>query len=116
MSEQSTQADESRYPEAGDWVLVWGQVKAGNTHPEDVIVEFFSHSEQYACDVRTDQVVITQELPEFASRCTALFWFAGGDNELLIRCARHLHHGKLHRDTSGDTYADGQVVGHIEEG
>lgn len=112
MSEQSS---ESRYPEPGDWVLVWGQVREGNTHPEDVIVEFFSHSEQYACHVRTDRVVTNQELPEFATRCTALFWFAGGDNELLIRCARHLHHGKKHRDSSGDVYTEDLVVGHMEE-
>lgn len=109
-------SDETKtYPKAGDWVQVWGQVRPGPTAPDDVIVEFFSHTEQYNCHVLTDRVVFTGERPEFASTCTALFRFAGGDNGMFVRCARHEGHGKKHRDSGGTKYAESEVVGHIEE-
>ena len=102
-------------PKAGDWVLVWGQLHPRSTHPEDVSIEFSSHSEQYLADVRVDWVELADHLPEFARTCTALFQFAGGDNGLFVRCERHEGHGKKHRDTAGNKYAESQVVGYMEE-
>jgi hypothetical protein len=106
---------EKKYPGEGDWVLVWGQILRRKTHPEDVCVEFFSHNEQYHCDVRIDRVRIVDEQPDFITACTALFRFAGGANGLIVRCARHDQHGGKHRDSGGTLYDDSQVIGYIEE-
>jgi hypothetical protein len=107
--------DEKRYPAAGDWVQVWGQVREGLTHPEDVMVEFFSHSEQWAGHIKTDRVVFTGEVPDFVETCTALLKFAGGDNGLLVRCVLHHGHDKKHRDKADTRYGEDMVVGYIEE-
>jgi hypothetical protein len=106
---------EKKYPGEGDWVLVWGQILRGPTHPEDVRVEFFSHNEQYHCDVRTDRVRTVDEQPDFITTCTAMFRFAGGVNGLFVRCVRHERHGGKHRDGGGTLYDESQVIGYIEE-
>lgn len=111
-------ADRKQHPEKGDWVQVWGQVAeidAPGVHPEDVLVEFFSHSEQYRCHVRKDRVEAASELPAFVTACTALFLFAGGRNGLFVRCALHAQHGGKHQDSAGDTYDKAAVVGYMEE-
>jgi len=107
--------DKPRYPEEGDWVLVWGQIRRGRTHPEDVLVEFFSHNEQWAGHIRTDRVVISDLQPDFVTTCTAMFRYAGGANGLFVRCALHEGHSKKHRDSGGTLYNDDDVVGHFEE-
>jgi molybdenum cofactor biosynthesis enzyme MoaA len=105
--------DEQRYPQAGDWVQVWGQVRRGETHPEDVLVEFFSHSEQWAGHVRTDRVVWTPgEAPDFVYQCTRLHLTA---NDALRRCIKHDGHGGKHRDNRGTKFTDDEVAGYIEE-
>ena len=105
--------DERRYPGEGDWVLVWGQIQAGQTHPEDVIVEFFSHMEQYECHVKTDRIVINDrdELPDFAQECTDLFEYKP---DKLIRCILHHDHGQPHRDRKGRTWVDEESYGYVE--
>jgi hypothetical protein len=110
-----TEGTDKRYPEKGDWVLVWGQVREGKTHPEDVIIGFASHSEQYECHIKTDAVVVTVDQPDFVRTCTAMFEFMGGPNGLFVRCALHEQHGEKHRDSAGTTYEESDVVGYFEE-
>jgi len=100
-------------PEEGDWVQVWGQIIRGKTHPEDVLVEFFSHNEQYSCHVKTDRIVYTGEQPEFVETCTALHEVM--KTHLFARCTQHNDHAGDHVDIEGVTFSESQVVGYIEE-
>jgi hypothetical protein len=102
-------------PGAGDWVMIWAQVKDGGGHPEDIAVFVESHNERYLAIVRRDRVMAGEGVPDFVRRCAALFEFAGGPNELLVRCEMHDGHGGEHRDASGKHHEDDRVVGHFEE-
>lgn len=55
----------------GDWVLCWGQVLDKRSHPEDAVVEFFSHNEQWSGDVRRDRIE-QADVPDFAVQCLHL--------------------------------------------
>lgn len=99
----------------GDWVQVWGQVKNERTHPEDVLVEFFSHSEQWSGHVRKDRVV-KAETPDFVYRCTAMT--ETHDKAAYIRCDRHDGHGGLHQSGGGLNmldWAETSTKGYFEE-
>ncbi len=76
----------------GTWVQVWGQVVEKKHHPEDVVVEFFSHNEQYHCDVRRDRVVVG-DTPDFAERCVHLKEVDG----MYARCTSHKGHSYKHQ-------------------
>lgn len=103
----------SKGPKVGDWVQVWGQVVEGATHPEDVLVEFFSHSEQYEAHVRADRVVASRRLPDFVSRCTDLY---GGGEGPLWRCTRHSKHGDQHEANDGKLrWLPHETVGYFED-
>jgi hypothetical protein len=112
LDDKGAGVDDETYPSEGDWVLVWGQIRRGRTHPEDVLVEFFSHSEQYACHVKTDRIVHTCEQPEFAIQCTRLHLTA---NSALRRCEKHDGHKGKHRDDRGDKFTEAEVAGYFEE-
>lgn len=79
-------------PKVGEWVRVWGQVVDGNTHPEDALVEFFSHNEQWRGHVRVDRVEEGGR-PSFALPCPALYLDKKGR---YIRCESHYGHGGFH--------------------
>ena len=101
--------------EKGAWVKVWGQVaKTGDeqgVHPEDTLVEFFSHNEQYQGHVRTDRIETAKGLPKWAARCTAL---AELSFESIKRCMGHDRHGGDHWH-GDDKWTDGECYGHVEE-
>lgn len=104
--------DEKRWPVAGEWVQVWGQIVAGKTHPEDVMVEFFSHSEQYQAHVRIDRVEKSEFLPDFVEMCRALRMTNKGN---LRRCVRHEKHGGDHWDVRGRKFSNIGVAGFFED-
>lgn len=101
---------------------VWGQVRSLSggdgigVHPDDVLVEFFSHSDQYAAHVRRDRVVVPDALPDFVRTCTALRAALDGT---LHRCIHHEHHDEdNHQSADGVFFGDGhdaKLVGYIEE-
>jgi hypothetical protein len=102
------------YPAAGEWVQVWGQVRKGPTHPEDVLIEFFSHSEQYACHVKTDRIVWTPGVvPDFVEKCTAMHEVT--KTHMFARCTQHHDHPGDHEDIEGVKFSESQVIGYIEE-
>ena len=108
----------STSPQEGDWVLAWGQVMGVDEkgiHPEDVVVEFFSHNTQWSGHIRKDRVRPSEVLPDFVTACTALFMYAGGENGLFVRCALHDGHGVKHQDSAGTVYEESHVIGYIEE-
>lgn len=104
-------------PEEGDWVLVWAQLlKQEQVHPEDYVIDLFSHNEQYQCDVRKDRVLFPEKQPDFAPRCTSVY--SGGSKNadtVLWQCVRGAGHTKKHRANS-DTleWEDNQTIGHID--
>ena len=113
-------------PQPGDWVWVAGQLMSGNTHPDDVLVEFFSHSDQWTGHVRADRIrtIDVGELPEFVPMCRALTVdteaphtdIKPGENVFrLRRCTLHQHHGDEHLDDEKCSFSDAQVIGYIEE-
>ncbi len=98
--------DKSDIPR-GTWVQVWGQVFSLTSHPEDVVVEFFSHNEQYKCNVRLDRIQVSDDTPDFVEQCRAM-QLSG--NNVYVRCERHDRHPDVHK--SGDIewpniYTDG---------
>lgn len=102
----------------GDWVQAWGQVRKidePGVHPEDVLVEFFSHNEQWAGHVRLDRVVEVDQdsLPGFIGTCTAMHETKSG---AYRRCVLHERHGDyLHQDNKGSRWDNSFTVGHFEE-
>lgn len=98
--------------QVGEWVLVWGQVIDKPHHPEDVVVELFSHSEQFAGHVRLDRVKTVKTQPEFAAQCLALRRTKGGS---LRRCVRLNQHGGKHEDGKGKKFGHLDVAGFFEE-
>lgn len=87
---------EQEGPQVGEWVLVWGQVAPGNTHPEDALVEFFSHNEQFRCHVRRDRIE-AGGVPAFAQICRSLYRDKKGR---FIRCESPLDHHAAHMNGS----------------
>lgn len=101
--------------EKGDWVQVWGQVTDETAHPEDVVVEFFSHSEQWRGHVRLDRVQHPGTTPPFAERCTHLLRRESElFEETFLRCEGHHGHGRKHHSGS-ITWGDKESFGYIEE-
>lgn len=106
--------------EPGSWVTVYGQVvEAGDhstrTHPEDVLVEFFSHSDQYQAHVRRDRVRPVEPPEGIAERCPHIADSLTG-GEALVRCIKHLKHSGQHSDRSGrKVWLDNATVGYFEE-
>jgi hypothetical protein len=103
----------------GDWVQIAAQVAvAERSHPEDVVVELFSHNEQYAAAVRRDRVVRTAP-PAFAMRCTRLYQTPKAVNDELIRCRLHENHADEHSATASDgapwTWPEEASVGYMED-
>lgn len=105
--------DESEI-QPGDWVQVWGQVQPIDCHPEDVVVEFFSHSDQYQASVRRDRVEAPAEPPPFLTLCTSLYGTLSG---YLWRCALREHGPHVQHSANGGSlhWGDDKAVGHIEE-
>jgi hypothetical protein len=105
-------ADEGKI-KIGDWVLAWGQVRESNHHPEDVVIEFFSHNEQWAGHIRLDRVQPATTPPPFdAAQCNALRRTKSGS---LRRCVRLDQHGKKHEDGKGKRFGNLDVAGFFEE-
>jgi hypothetical protein len=112
LDDKGAGVGDASYPAPGDWVQVWGQVRRGLTHPEDVLVEFFSHSEQWAGHVKTDRIVFTGEEPDFVIQCTRLRMTA---NNAMRRCTKHDGHAGKHRDNTGTKFDEDEVVGYFED-
>lgn len=68
---RNNQGTETDHMPPGRWVLVWGQLVDKPAHPEDVVVEFFSHGEQWRGHVRRDRVE-PAPTPDFAVQCHSL--------------------------------------------
>jgi hypothetical protein len=102
----------SEYPSIGEWVTVWGQVADAPSHPEDVPVSLFSHSDQYTAYVRADRVEAQSSPPAFAGRCTRLYQTT---HDYLWRCERHDGHGGNHEANHVLLWAEADSVGCIEE-
>lgn len=99
----------------GDWVQVWAQVSKVNepgVHPEDVLVEFFSHSEQWQGHVRLDRVIETDKVPDFAGTCTHMH---NTNKGAYRRCVKHDRHGGNHRDNKDVEWDSRFTVGYFEE-
>lgn len=96
-------------PRPGDWVTVLGQVVDKPTHPSDLVIELFSHNEQYACHVERGRIS-PAEVPALADRCAALF---DKGNERLLRCMLHLDHYGDHRQGKWH-WNDSATYGHVE--
>lgn len=104
-------SDENKI-QIGEWVLVWGQVRESPHHPEDVVVEFFSHNEQWAGHIRLDRVKPAGGDPPFAAQCPALRKTKSG---AFRRCVRVANHAKKHEDVNGKKFASLDVAGFVEE-
>lgn len=111
--------DDPSIIERGEWVKVWAQVKLTprdvGVHPEDFLVEVFSHNEQYDCHVRADRVEKVTSVPDFVETCTALRQTPSITPPTYQRCARHHGHGKAHRTEWGNKFSDNEVVGYFED-
>lgn len=109
-------ADDGLYPDKGDWVLVWGQIEEGNTHPDDVLVRFHSHNSDYVGHVEVKRIRVPADgaAPEFAIRCTHLGRTTKKGRHYLLQCCGHHGHGGNHsaRDI---IWADAETVGYFEE-
>jgi hypothetical protein len=107
-------------PQPGTWVLVWGQVAEGKTHPEDMLIRFTSHNADYLGDVQEKRVVFTEgRLPAFALRCTALTVHSADEAEgvadTYARCVLHEGHSGDHGSMYDGQFEARSVAGHIEE-
>lgn len=94
-------------PKPGDWVQVWGQVVNQPCHPEDVVVEFFSHSSNYAADILRERVTV-QNFSPFATKCKALHG-AGGyhvEEGVYMKCLLTAGHADMHEDYDGEHWDD----------
>lgn len=92
----------------GDWVSVQGQV-TGFPVPEDLVVEFFSHSDQWRGAVRVDTVLAKIDPPE-GSRCTHMYSMTVGS---YVRCESHLGHSEDHHMRE-IRWTDSQSAGYFE--
>jgi len=104
----------------GDWVQVFGQVAAAErVHPDDVVVELFSHSDQYVAVVRRDRVVHIAPPEGIATRCTALYVVPKQPNDALLRCHKHDGHAPRHEAVAANGapwgWIDEQTAGHMED-
>lgn len=111
---------EGRVPSPGDWVQVFGQVAAvERVHPDDVVVELFSHSDQYQAHVRRDRVALVAPPEGIATRCTALYAVPKRPNDALLRCRKHEGHSPRHEAIAADGapwgWTDEQTAGHMED-
>ena len=109
--------DAKRPYEPGQWVQVYGQVcEHAGVHPDDVLVEFFSHSDQYRAHVLADRVRPVDPPEGIAERCNAL---RSDDTHSLsyLRCTRHLGHGGEHNGgvESEFSWPDSHVDAYVEE-
>lgn len=77
----------------GDWVQVYGQVVDIDGHPDDIIVEFLSHSENYQGHILRSRTTPVDP-PKDTHPCVALIKTETG---LFARCERH--HGLPHYAT-----------------
>lgn len=102
MSELSTEQEAKLRP--GDWVRAWGQVVERPAHPDDVVVEFFSHNEQWAGHVRRERVE-SASVPNFAEPCASLYEDRPGH---LLRCSLHHNHAQAHTRGAQTWNNDGQ--------
>lgn len=101
--------NEPQGPSVGDWVRVWGQVVEASNHPEDAVVEFFSHNAQWHAHVRLDRIETAEEVPPFVSRCPSLLLEGPG---IYVRCAEHDGHGGAHVNDKWrwfDSDSDGRI-------
>jgi hypothetical protein len=95
----------------GDWVLVYARVERHAGHPDDMLVRFESHNEDYTAAVRLDRVVMSTELPTWARLCTAM---VAEDDGRYVRCEALERHAGWH--THGERQWDNRTtVGHIED-
>lgn len=105
-------------PQPGDWVTVYGQVVEGRSHPEDLIVEFFSHCDQYQAHVKADRVVKADPPTHLSQRCTHLWQQPYELGYALLRCVKHHSHGGEHEASiQGKVghWCDGETIGYFEE-
>lgn len=105
----------------GDWVRVWGQVlKTGvetGVHPDDTLVEFFSHNAQFKCFIQTDRIESAEKAPKWAEPpCSALT--VTGKKGRLVRCIKHHGHAMPHSEAGSgpDTlsWTESATVGYFE--
>ena len=76
----------------GEWVAAFGQLVDRPNHPDDVVVQFFSHNEQYDCHIKRDRVAVVDP-PDFALTCNSLY---RNDDRSLLRCTLHERHPGAH--------------------
>jgi hypothetical protein len=105
--------------EKGGWVSIYAQVvktpEDEGVHPSDVLVDLFSHSDQYQAHVRKDWVRPIEPPEGIAQRCGHL-GDSLGNGEGLIRCVKHLGHAGSHTDRSSKmVWLDTATVGYFEE-
>lgn len=96
--------------EPGRWVLAWGQVIDKPHHPEDAVVEFFSHNEQWAGHVRRDRIE-EADLPDFAIQCGSLRQVKPNR---YARCENTAGHSRNH-DSGRHHWTDNGAHGGIDE-
>lgn len=103
------QDEKDRKMRPGDWVLVRGQIVDKPAHPDDVVVEFFSHNEQWSGHVERDRVA-PSEVPDFAAPCASVYEDAPGH---LLRCSLHHNHAQAHV-RGAQTWNNGGQYGYVE--
>jgi hypothetical protein len=98
----------------GDWVRVYGQILDPGVHPDEYLVEFFSHNEQWSGLVLRSRCEAVDPPPGIAGRCTHLWVTEMEATEVFLRCTRHLQHGAQHA-AAGVTWEDYASHGYLEE-
>lgn len=76
----------------GDWVALFAQVVDPDPHEDDVVLDLWSHNEQYHALVRRDRI-IPVETPDWALQCSSLYQ---QDDKSLLRCDLHDGHAEAH--------------------
>lgn len=91
------------HADRGDWVLVYGQVRKINesgVHPDDAVIEFFSHNEQWAghVELKRIQPLPAGNQPDFIYQCSSMRRASSLANaNFYARCERHDRHGGRHK-------------------
>lgn len=111
--EEPAAPDKNSAAKVGDWVLVWGKVQGGDAHPDDVIVRFRNHSEDWQGTVGRERVVTPTQNPPFAGRCAAMFQ-RPDEPDGYVRCIKDDGHSGFHHTKAGP-FRDDQVAGRFEE-
>lgn len=110
----------------GTWVKVWAKVPGPKTytvealrsHPDDVLLEFHNHGEDFLAPVSPDRVEIALEIPKFVGRCYHVY---GNKSEwsdsINWRCTLHRDHAEeLHVANSGSLqWNDDQTAYYAED-